>query len=1767
MPPILYENNKFRLWKVSDFDGHDEVLFKSYVSDFPDQETTLMLKNEYSIMKDIHIPGVRRLLGITEVNHTDALVFEYIAGKTLAEIIANSSFSVEKFLEIAIQLSHVLGSVHEAGIIHKDINPNNILISNEGDVYLIDFGIASRRDVIVNYINSPEMLQGHLPYISPEQTGRMNRIVDYRSDFYSIGIVFYEMLTGQLPFKSTDPLELIHSHLAINPKAPNQVGKHIPDVISMIVLKLLSKNADDRYQSAFSLHSDLEYCMAYVKKDEPIKFIEPGVKHAHGRFRLPQKLYGREKELQQLNASLSQLGTTSPQMVLIYGEPGVGKSELVHEIQKDITSKRAVIIAGKFDQYQRNIPYYAIQKALTDWAHSVLSEREEIMLQWKDVILDAVGDLGQIILNLVPELEIITGPQPDVPTLNGQEAQNRFNYIFGKFMKAISQADSPLIMFIDDLQWADLASLDLIKRTLEDRENHNLFIIGAYRDNEIDETHPLKILLDQLDNQLIPLTFLGIQNLQLSDVTEFLSDALYTDKKFIKPLAEYVYHKTDGNPIFLKQFTQALHKEGMLAFNQTEQKWVWDLEAISSLKFSDNIVDLMIAKIKRLPENTQNVLQLAACIGSNFNAEVLSVIAETPLDDVIERLDPAIEESLILHKGNSFRYSESDSRIGVKQKIEFSFIHDRIQQAFYSLIPDNEKKKVHVRIGRLLDQVADDQVRKEKIFDIVFQLNMGIDLIDQPDEKTRLAYMNLQAGEKAIDSSAHNTALQLIENGLSLLPDNPWPSEYNLTFRLHEKGVEAAYLSGESAKMSSLADNLISNAHTPAEMEKVYMFRIDDLTAKNKLPEGLQTGIEILEKLGVSFPANPKTVHILTGLAKTKWLLRGKKPEYWKDLDVMSDPNMIAALPILERIVPPAYMSGSNMFPLIVFKMVEISVKYGNMPYSAFGYGSYGISLSAVLGDYDGGYRFGQMALELVDKFDSEEYRVKVLFVTDCFLNHWKQHLRLSIPPLLDAYLSGLKVGNLVGGIWAAYYYLLWQFFTGEELHGLNDKLESYKRTFHQLKQQAAFNRTSIFQNLVQNISSSVTAVEIDLSTHTNVPEQEMLRELIETNDKTTLFFFHANKLLLHLLRMETKEALEHAPLAKKNADAVAGLPELTFFTFYESLSLIYTVMADGGSPSLKRISKNLKSLKKWAETSPSNYMHQYLLVKAGYQFLKSKNISTALSLFDEAIRAARQEKYIQIEAMAYELTARCCFDGQLDNLGQIHIQRAYSTYLLWGADAKAAMLKAEFSSINSSQLNKSGFHSSSGSQSRMLDLDTVIKASTAISGEIRFQDLLKTLLKIVIESAGAERAVMIMNEPSQQIIVADGTIRDIGIFEGIKIEEYDKIPQSLILYSLRTGKELIIADASNHQKWSADPYIRNANAKSILCTLIKNQGKVIAGMYLENNLSANTFTAERVELLNMLTGQIAVSIENARLYSNLEIRVEERTGELQKKNEQIEHQNHILEDTLEKLKATQNQLIHSEKMASLGELTAGIAHEIKNPLNFVTNFSELSKDLLKEMIEDLEQGKIENAIDTAGFIKDNLEKVNHHGKRADGIVKSMLQHSRGGSGVMEPIPLNPLIKEYVNLAFHGMRAGKNPFNVDITFDLDGTIGEVSLFAEDFSRVILNLCNNAFDAMRMSVIGDQLSVISDPELGRAYLPHLNVRTKRQSNRVTIEIEDNGPGIPDEIKDKILQPFFTTKKGSDGTGLGLSISNEIVKAHGGSLDIQSQPGVTIFSITL
>lgn len=1486
MTKLIHESDNCRILHT-DSRNHPPEIIKVLSKEYPTHEEVVRLNNEYNVLSSLDIPGVRKAYRKFQYEGRNALGLEYIDGETVQHIKQANDAGIKNFLDLAIQLVNILSEIHSKGIIHLDINKYNILVDKRKKAWIIDFGIASRYDLLTHNLGNPEKLQGNLYYMSPEQTGRMNRVVDFRSDLYSLGMVFYEMLCGHLPFESNDAVELVHFHLARSPKPPHEVNPEIPSMLSRIVMKLLAKNSDDRYQSTKGLQHDLETFRNEVNKSSGDVEFELAMHDFHDRFIISQKLYGRKDEMNRIMESFSRISEGYVELMLIAGEPGVGKSALVNEIHRPITAKRGIFISGKFDQFQRNIPYYAIRKALTDWVQIVLTERDEKLKEWKSSIIKQVGELGQVLINLIPKLELIIGKQPPLPELGGQEAQNRFNYVLGKFIKGICNKAHPLVMFIDDLQWVDTPSLELIKTWLTDKENRNLLIIGAYRNNVVNEFHSLQVTLNQLGKEDIPISHLKLQNLKLKDVKQLIEDTLPSKQSKITPLAEFVFEKTKGNPIFIKQFLESLYKNELLWFDHDVLEWQWNLREINQLDISENVVDLMTAKIMKVPAETQKILKLASCIGNQFEIETLGIIAQTDPQNAVVQLLPAISESMILPQDNNYRLFEEGLELKKGEKATFKFIHDRVQQAFYTLIPDGERKEVHLRVGRLLDQNIQGTEREEQLFDLAYQYNSGISHLEDQNEKLKVAQINYEAGQKAILSSAFNPALELLETGISLLPNQHWSTHYQLTYKLFETAAEAAYITGEYKVMDRYINEVIDHTQGVLEQHKVYMLRIDHLTAKNKLPEALAAGLDILKKLGIKFSKKPTTIHIIGGLIRTKWHLRGKKIEELEHLPNMKDAHMIAALPVLERVVPPAYMSGSNLFPLIVFKMVDLSLKHGNTSYSAFGYASFGISLSAVMGDYDGGYKFGRMALRLVEKFNSEEYKVKVLFVTDCFLNHWKQHLRHSIDPLLESYKSGLKVGNLVGGTWAAYYHLLWHFFINTDLQNLSEYIEQYLQSFRQLKQEAAEKRTLMLKKTIENISIP-NKVHLSLDEEER-NEEEILGYLKKTNDKTSIFFFHLNKLFLHLLRNEPDKALHHAESAQEFAEAVLGLPEYTVFVFYESLALLFSVLKDKNRKNLKAVKKRLKLLKKWAKSGVENYQHKYEIIKAGYTVFHGQ-MDKAISLFNKGIQNASEQKYTAEEAIGFELAGRCFLQSSLDLYGRMMLTKAYQGFLNWGANAKANMLLSEFSFISTSQ-NNEGFslNSSRGGHARLLDLDTLMKASTTLSKEIKLDSLLKTMLEIAIENAGAQRGVLIINEENQFLVKADGTSDNIKILNNTNISHYESLPKSIIYYCRRTGEDIVINDALNDEKWSGDEYIQEYIPKSLLCITIMNQGELKGLFYLENKLVHNAFTKSRVELLKMLSGQIATSLENAVLYENLEQKVRARTSEIEHQKKEVE--------------------------------------------------------------------------------------------------------------------------------------------------------------------------------------------------------------------------------------------------------------------------------------
>lgn len=1744
---LLYESKSSKIFLEEDTNG-GRVVTKILNQEYPSPQVISQFYNEYELTHRLSVEGVRQSFERKKVNNRHAIVMEYVPGLTIREIIRTNEFSISDFLTYAIEISRILSEVHDAKIIHKDINSHNIIINQEHEIVtLLDFGISTRLNLKKKSLENPERLEGTLLYVSPEQTGRMNRMVDYRTDLYSLGVTFYEMLSGQLPFESTDAMEIVHAHIASQPPKLSQHREDVPAMLERIITKLMAKNAEDRYQSARGLMKDLQTCLDIWNEHGKIDEFILCQHDFSGDFQLPQKLYGREKELELLMQAFNRVSDGQLETVLVAGYSGTGKSALVHETHRPITAKRGYFIEGKFDQFQRSVPYLAFIQAFTSFVSILLTENKARLEPIRKEIRNIIGDEGKVLTDLIPNLELLIGTQPDIPKLGGLESQNRLNYLFSSFIQAITAADHPIVLFIDDMQWADSASLSLLNMLMSNKELNHLMCICAYRDNEVNPAHPFITTVDDLRKKGATVSEIKIGNLEESDVQQLISDATHLPLGRTSSLANLVYEKTHGNAFFVTQFLKNLTEESLLHFDHTKREWDWDDDQIRNRNITDNVVELLADKITFLPDETQEILKLAACIGNQFDTETLAaclsteISSDVPVDEgkdpVLDAFQAALAGGYITPMGNRYR-----------------FIHDRIQQAVYSLIPAEKTSGFHYRIGSLLLEKASEEQLENQLFPIVNQLNQGLELIGSEDEKEMLADLNLRAGIKARESSAFKPALAYFETGIALLKKDHWESQYQLSLGLFTEAAETAYNMGAFGPMEEKLTAVLENRNKLMDVVRPYAIRINALKAQNKLQEAIDTGLEVLEQLGETFPKKGPLPFVMADLIWTKIKLAGKNEDDISNLPEMTNTYKAAALRILNDIASPVYWARPEILPFIIFRMVRLSLKYGVTEISAFGFATYGLLMCGVLGDMSTGYRFGQIGLALLDRFEAKKWLSQIYTPIYALINHWSEHVHKSLDPFLYSYKVGFETGAIEYACINVNIYCNHIYLGGKPLAESEREMKMFSEQMLKYKQETNYNYNEAYRQAARNLlglSDDPTVLSGEA-----YDEEKMAPIHEERKDRAGTFLIHQNNMMLKYLFYQYDEALEHALLTRPLLDAVLAKYDVAIFWFYEGLVNLAAARERDGRDSdtmLRRAKKNISQFKKWAKYCPENHQHKLDLLIAELAWSEGNEVK-ARQHYDQAIKGAENGEFLNEEALSLERTGLYYLSTGQEFIAENYIRKAYQTYKQWGAAAKLKDLKTRYPKIligldkAAEDDSPTASQGSGSTESSTLDLDTLMKSAQAISGEVVLDQLLKTLLNISIENAGAESGCIIMKQDGGWLIKSALFVnqKDPTEFTETPLQEMNRVPESLIEYIQNTKESLVLDDISKDRRFLSDPAVKAYDLKSVMCLPMFNKGQSEGVLYLENNLHTSVFTESRVHFLELLSGQIAVSLENAHLYENLESKIEERTLELY--------------SSLENLRATQEQLVQQEKLASLGQLTAGIAHEIKNPLNFVTNFSELSIELLDEMLEEMKDGNIEAASDTAQFVKDNLDKINNHSKRADNIVKSMLQHSKGGSGRIEPTPFNPLIKEYVNLAFHGMRAGKEPVNVDINFELDEGIQNVPLFAEDFSRVILNICNNAFDAMREKK--------NRPDTSDDYLPELRVRTRQTGSSYIIEFVDNGPGIPDEIKDKILQPFFTTKKGMAGTGLGMSISHDIVKAHKGTITIDSEPDKgSTFTITL
>ena len=1491
---VIEEIHQGRLRTVyrAERSGGERVILKVPTNPQPHPTELAALKQEFEITRGLDNPGVVRAYALEAANGSVAIVLEDFNGESLKNVINAKRTRLKAFLRIAIKLTDILGAIHKENIIHKDIKPENIIINTKtGEIKITDFGIASRLARETQGIVSPNRMEGTLSYMSPEQTGRMNRQVDYRSDFYSLGAVFYEMLTGLLAFRSRDPMELVHAHIARVPEVPRALFPDIPEVISNIVMKLLSKTVEDRYQSAYGLKMDLVECLRQLKEKGSITQDFPlGLKDLSDRLQIPQKLYGRNEEIQTLLEAFARVAEGDSELMLVAGYSGIGKSALVSEIHKPIVKHRGYFLVGKFDQFKRNIPYSALIQAFSGLVKEILTESGASIDSWKDKLLGAVGDNGKIIVDVIPELELIVGVCPEAPELPAAESQNRFNEVFRNFIKVFASPEHPLAIFLDDLQWADSSTLQLIELLMTDTKSGNLFLIGAYRNNEVEGGHPLLLTIDEIRNAGARVGEIALGPLSAEIVGVLISETLRRKPDEVRSLTDQVFRKTAGNPFFVNEFLKSLEQDKLIGFDTSNGKWVWDDAGISDRDITDNVVELMSGKIQKLEEKTQKILRIASCLGNSFDLKTLSLVYGKPSRETAADLWEALGEGMVLPQGDSYRLAENTE--GEGEEVSYRFSHDRVQQASYSLIPEEERAQIHLDIGRLLLKNTTDV--QENIFDIIDQLNRGSEKITDPEEQLELARLNLTGGTKARDSAAFEAARNLLSKGVSLLPSDHWDSLYELSLGLHTELAESEFLCANYDTAEKLYELILGRARSSSDKAKVYVVQIAQYVQQGRTEDALVTGTKALKLYGVKYNHKVGLGGVVTNLLKVKIRLIGKSPDDILNGPEVSDKDQVVAMQILANMSSPAYFYGQEALLLVLFRIIQISLKHGNAPVSAYAYAVYGFVAAVKLFDLKTAKTFVDLSMKMNAKYDDLMFRCKIYFVSSHFVRHWYEPAPLALATLKEGYEAGLVSGDYNFGAYAVHGVILREIFLGYPLDGVYKKTSDYSEFVIKAGEQAMVQNFAVMRKFLLRLRYVPEDDKYALMNEELTEASFMERQKIIGSDMGTSWYYAFNTISAYLFD-DYDEAWRNAMLARKIIDdASIGMLLVPEFYFYLALLCAVLFERDGGGKYKRYMRSSIRYLKRLQKGAPSNYRVRYLLALAEYRRISGRH-EKAADLFEEAIAEARTGEYLQMGALANELAGRHYLNRGRITIAGIYIRNSRYAYLRWGADRLVEKMDEKYAetlqqtssfrttdtiadSISTTAETLATTHATTESTSSnfagKLDLDTVLKANQTISGEINLEKLLENMMGIVMENAGAGRGLLILKNERGLFIEAEDIVDRKDAFRVMQSEplvDGGNYSMAVINYALRTRENIVLDDAARSGNFTSDVYITRTGLKSLLCMPLLYQGEFSGLLYLENNLATGAFTPDRIRILQLLLSQIVISINNANFFARVQ--------------------------------------------------------------------------------------------------------------------------------------------------------------------------------------------------------------------------------------------------------------------------------------------------------
>lgn len=1461
------------------------VIIKTLDAEYPSKLSVAELRREFQIVKRLQaVDGVVRAHALESFGNGNVAIVLEPFGRSLAQEMAaqdRHAFALARCLKIAITLAELLDRLHGRDVVHKNVEPGSILIDSADTVRLIDFRIASELSLERQQYASSKRLEGRLPYMSPEQTGRLNRELDYRSDYYSLGVTLFELLTGRLPFHAETVLEWVHSHISKLPPSPGEFDPAIPEAVSAIVLKLLAKNPEERYQSSYGLIEDLGRCQRELAQTGTITAFTLGQRDVSRKFQIPQKLYGRDAELAVLLALFERVAAGSSEFCMVAGYSGIGKSALVNDISKPLVREKGYLIQGKFDQFQRSTPYSALAVAFRSLVQQLLAEPQERQQAFRERLLAAVAPNAQVLIDLIPDLERIIGPQPAVSQLPPLEAQNRFQLAFVSLVRVVA-GELPLVIFLDDLQFSDASTLNVIRWLATARDLNHLLLIGAYRSNEVDVGHPLRLALDDI-KETRSINELPLRALDLASVEQLLADTLRTDVASCRPLSELLHERAQGNPFFLTEMLKELAQARAIFFAPDAGRWRWDMAAVRGARLAGNVVDLVITNLRRLEPETQRTLQLAACIGNTFDLRTLSIIHEKSMAETSNEFLPALQRHLVVPLNDDYKLvGDTDEALAPEGADEpglnptYRFQHDRVQQAAYALIDDAHKPMLHLSVGRLIRRHASAEEQDQRLVDIAGHLNKGRNLIDDAAERHELARVNLAAGVRSLRSSAYENALGFLRIGHELLPRDAWTGDYDLAMKLTTELQLCAYLTARFEEAESWIEEMLAHARTNLEKAEILSLRTRQYATMGKMEASIQAAIAGLALVGIRITESPSRAAIARERASVGRNLAGRQIADLISAPVLTDPVAAVSIRLLMEIFPAAFLSGSgNLFPYLVLKSVNISLRSGNSPESAFAYAGYGMLLCGALDDPALGYEFGKLAVAMNDRNDDIALKSRVIYVYAMFVHHWSNHWSSMTSWFRRGIESGHQSGDLLYLAYSAQDCIIWDprldLETAEREHA------NYMKVVRDCAYQDSLDSGTLFLQMQRNFLG-LTDGPYSLS-DAGFDEQRCLDGMRQRKFMTGVANYHIYQAEICFFHGNTAKALRHVREQDRLIASAMSLPQLVRFYIVAFLTLAASMPAMSAaerSETRKRMDADLKRMTRWAAHCPDNFLHLQFLMQAELSRLDGR-ADTALSLYEQAIDAAHSSEFSRDEAMANELAARHLLAQQRRKAAEGYLHAARHLYDRWGARRKVEQLDQEFGQLPrhpaSGRDGKSGMTTGAAAvESASLDLASLMKASQAISGELVLEQLWATTMRIMLENAGGQRGCFVVRKDGQLVIEG---LSEVGA-EAVpqpslamdSPEGARALPISIVYHALNTNSPVVLHDAAGAGRFARDAYVLARKPQSVLCIPLIRQGKIEAVIYMENFHTAGVFTEERVEVIKLLAAQVFVSVENANLYA-----------------------------------------------------------------------------------------------------------------------------------------------------------------------------------------------------------------------------------------------------------------------------------------------------------